>query len=286
MEVSAHAKVNLSLRILGKRSDGFHEIRTLIVPIELADTLRISVSSQFEFKCSDPTVPADESNLVVRAVRTFERYIRKECPVKISLEKRIPHGAGLGGGSSDAAFTLLALDELYSAGLSTEELEALAAGIGSDVPAFLCRAPVLCEGRGEVVRMAPGIPALPIVLIKPPFSIPTPWAYSRWAESRAYADDPQGIQTFAGVEIFNDLERPVFEKYLFLSQVKKWLLDQPETGAALMSGSGSTMFAVLRSPQDAASLLVRFRAEFGGSCWTWSGLTIASPIDSKAIYER
>jgi 4-diphosphocytidyl-2-C-methyl-D-erythritol kinase len=242
--------------------------------------LRISGASRFEFECSDATVPTDESNLVVRAVRAFERHTRKECRVRINLEKRIPHGAGLGGGSSDAAFTLMALDELYGTGLSPDEVRTLAAGIGSDVPAFLCRAPVICEGRGEVVRPAPGIPVHAIALIKPPFSISTPWAYSRWAESRVYADAPQAVQAFAGVEMFNDLERPVFEKHLFLPQVKRWLLNQPETGAALMSGSGSTMFAVLRSPQDAAELLERFRAEFGGSCWTWSGRTIPSPSEA------
>ncbi len=277
MEISAYAKVNLSLRILGKRPDGFHEIRTLIVPIELADTLRVVHAAHFEFTCTDATVPVDESNLVVRAVRAFERYVRRECSVRISLEKHIPHGAGLGGGSSDAAFTLMALDVLYGTNLSPSELQTIGAKIGSDVPAFLHRGPVFCEGRGEIVRPAREIPALPIVLIKPAFSVSTPWAYQRWAESRAYKDSLHEAQNFAGIGLFNDLERPVFEKHLFLPQVKRWLLEQAETGAALMSGSGSTIFALLRAPHDGRVLLDRFRNEFGESCWTWAGMTISSP---------
>src|ERR1043166_2795516 len=131
------AKINLSLEVRGKRADGFHEIETLIVPISLADTLIITPADAFSFSCDDPAVPADETNLVVRAARVFRARTGIVPRVKIELQKKIPHGAGLGGGSSDAATTLLALNKLLNTRLDSQTVAELAAELGSDVPVFI-----------------------------------------------------------------------------------------------------------------------------------------------------
>src|SRR5262249_1850957 len=133
----ARAKINLSLRILGKRPDGFHEIDTLIAPVELADEVMVESAASFSFTCSDGSLPTDDSNLAARAARLFGERIGRPMLVHIHLEKKIPHGAGLGGGSSDAAAVLLALNERANDALSPADLHALAAQLGSDVPFFL-----------------------------------------------------------------------------------------------------------------------------------------------------
>src|SRR6478752_10373323 len=139
MQVIAPAKINLSLRVLGRRSDGFHEIETLIAPISLCDEIKIerrSGKQKIAFRCDDPSVPKGEDNIVVRAANAFFEETKITCGVSIVLKKTIPHGAGLGGGSSDAASTLLGLNQLYGAPLAPERLTSLAAEIGSDVPFF------------------------------------------------------------------------------------------------------------------------------------------------------
>lgn len=268
MIFSAPAKVNLSLRVLGKRADGFHEIESLFVPISLADELRIEPAEEFAFACRKPGVPVDESNLVVQAARLFAARTKTEARVHIELVKRIPHGAGLGGGSSDAAATLRALDEIFQTRLSTRELAALAAELGSDVPFFIHRSAAVCRGRGELVTPQVFNERLPLLLFKPPFSVPTPWAYRCWREAMDIPGVSLAAPAFPWGELVNDLERPVFEKYLFLAALKQWLREQPEVAGALMSGSGSTVFAVLRAPETAPALAQKAAAEFGETLWT------------------
>ncbi len=157
MEVLAPAKINLSLRILNRRSDGFHEIETLIAPISLCDQIKIDKSDSgkgIEFHCDDPSVPTSDDNLVLRAARAFFAATKLKSAVLIELKKRIPHGAGLGGGSSDAASTLLALNELFETKLPREALAKLAEPIGSDVPFFIFESVAICRGRGELVADA------------------------------------------------------------------------------------------------------------------------------------
>lgn len=261
----APAKINLSLKVLGKRPDGFHELETLMAPISLADELEITKADQFEFTCSDTTLPVDENNLVVRAVRLFCRATGRAPKLRIHLNKKVPHGAGLGGGSSDAATTLLALDELFETRLGQQALVAMSAELGSDVPFFIYHSAAICRGRGELVTpVSLGI-SLPLLLLKPEFGVPTPWAYQKWANSRELPDVPYTPQVFPWGTLVNDLERPVFEKYIFLALLKRWLLAQPECGGALMSGSGSTVFALLHAPST--ELAERVRAEFGPNLW-------------------
>jgi 4-diphosphocytidyl-2-C-methyl-D-erythritol kinase len=267
IEATAPAKINLSLRVLGKREDGFHEIETLIVPIGLADRLTVEEAAEWSFACDDATVPGDDRNLVVRAAKLFFRETGLPGNARVRLMKSIPHGAGLGGGSSDAAATLRMLDAFYKTGLGRERLLGMAAELGSDVPVFVDGRPAWCRGRGEIVEPADFAEKLPVLLLKPPFGVPTPWAYRHWKDSRELPGVRYGPQEFPWGRLENDLERPVFEKYLLLAQMKEWLRAQPETAGALMSGSGSTMIALLREAGLGNALAARAREFYGEGLW-------------------
>jgi 4-diphosphocytidyl-2-C-methyl-D-erythritol kinase len=277
MQVLAPAKINLSLKILRRRSDDFHEIESFIAPVSLFDEIRIDQRERghgIEFVCGDPSVPRGQDNLVVRAAGLFFEATKLEPSVSIELKKKIPHGAGLGGGSSDAASTLLALNELFQRKMSREQLVDIARRIGSDVPFFIFASPAICRGRGELVAPAKLKERLSILLLKPDFGVPTKWAYSRWKDSREIPSVSYDAQEFDGQRVFNDLERPVFEKFIFLAEVKMWLLKQPEVGAALMSGSGSTIFAVLKEAQGANALAQRTREALEPKIWTYEAQTL------------
>ena len=271
MQILAPAKINLSLRILRRRSDGFHEIETFIAPISLCDEIQIerrNGTQGIEFCCDDASVPKDDENLAVRAADVFFNATKVKGGISVRLKKRIPHGAGLGGGSSDAASTLLALNKLFDTKLPREALAKMAAAIGSDIPFFVFRSAAICKGRGELVNPVRYPKKLSILLLKPEFGVPTEWAYSRWRDSREIPGAMYDAQEFAGQTFVNDLERPVFQKFVFLAQLKMWLLKQPEVGAALISGSGSTMFAVLRGNADRDLLAKRAKAELDPELWT------------------
>jgi 4-diphosphocytidyl-2-C-methyl-D-erythritol kinase len=271
MQVIAPAKINLSLRVLGRRSDGFHEIETSIAPISLYDEIKIERrpgKQKIAFRCDDPSVPKGDDNLVVRAAKVFFKEKNISSGVSIELKKRIPHGAGLGGGSSDAASTLLALNQLFETNLPREVLRKMAETIGSDVPFFIFQSAAVCKGRGELVSPTRLSKQLSVLLLKPEFGVPTQWAYSRWRDSHEIPGVSYCVQKVAQQSFVNELERPVFEKFVFLAQLKMWLLNQPEVGAALMSGSGSTVFAVLRDRADAESLATRAKAELDPELWT------------------
>jgi 4-diphosphocytidyl-2-C-methyl-D-erythritol kinase len=276
MQVSAPAKINLSLKILARRADGFHEIETFIAPISLRDRITIEKmrGRGIDFRCDDSSVPSGEDNLVVRAARAFFETARLKPAVSIVLEKEIPHGAGLGGGSSDAAATLLALNELFATNLSREALAKLGSAIGSDVPFFIFESAAVCGGRGELISPQQLPEPLSVLLLKPDFVVPTPWAYSRWQDSREIPEIVYAPQEFHGCRFGNDLERPVFEKYVFLARLKMWLLKQPEVGAALMSGSGSTIFAVLKDAETGAALAQRAKSELDPRLWTCETRTL------------
>ncbi len=272
----APAKINLSLRVLGKRPDGFHELRSLMVPVSVFDELVFEHREEGDlaFACNILEVPADESNLVVRAARVFCESVGLLPRLSISLRKTIPHGAGLGGGSSDAATTLLALDALYQTQLPRAALATMGAQIGSDVPFFVYQSPAWIGGRGERVEPVQGLPALSLLLIKPAFGVSTPWAFGRWKDSAEIPGVPYAAQTYAGLELVNDLERPVFEKYLFLADLKRWLAGRSAVRAALMSGSGSTVFAVLEDREAGFRLGEELVKEFGETLWLYVCETI------------
>ena len=269
MEFLAPAKVNLSLRVLRRREDGFHEIESLMCPVSIFDTLEIVLRDEagFEFVCDDPSLPTGEENLVVRAAKLFCASCGLEPRMRIVLTKRIPHGAGLGGGSSDAATTLIGLNRLFDTRLEREALAAMAAELGSDIPFFIYQSAAMIRGRGEHVEPVDFPHTLPLLLFKPPFGVPTSWAYKCWRDSREIPGVRYEVQKFVWGELVNDLERPVFEKYVSLADLKSWLLEQPEVAGALMSGSGATVFALLRTKDNAATLAEKAATEFGTNLW-------------------
>jgi 4-diphosphocytidyl-2-C-methyl-D-erythritol kinase len=277
MQVLAPAKINLSLKILGRRNDGFHELDTLIAPISLCDEIRIDTRRSgkgIEFRCDDPSVPQGDDNLAVRAAKAFFETTKVEPAISIELKKKIPHGAGLGGGSSDAASVMLALNELFARKLSREALAEMAKPLGSDVPFFLFQSAAVCKGHGEMVVPMKLQRRFSILLLKPGFAVSTGWAYSRWQDSREISGIRYAAQEFADHTFVNDLERPVFEKFVFLAQLKMWLLSQSEVSVALMSGSGSTVFAVMREDADAGSVANRAKAALDPELWTCACKTI------------
>jgi 4-diphosphocytidyl-2-C-methyl-D-erythritol kinase len=206
--------------------------------------------------------------LVVRAARLFFSETNREARVRLTLRKKIPHGAGLGGGSSDAAAALRGLNRFFDARLPSERLITLAAQLGSDVPFFVNGTAATCSGRGEIVTPAALPVPLSLLLLKPEFGVPSPWAYSRWQATREVVDAIYQPQKIGDVHFVNDLERPVFAKFVFLAQLKSWLLQQPEVGAALMSGSGSTIFAVLRPNANGDSIAKRAKSELDPELWS------------------
>ncbi|CAN5444818.1 4-(cytidine 5'-diphospho)-2-C-methyl-D-erythritol kinase [soil metagenome] len=269
--VEAPAKVNLWLRVLGRReSDGYHELDTRMVPLELADSLRIRelpAGRGLQFSCDDAGVPGGEGNLAVRAFRELERASGRVLDAEIVLQKRIPSGAGLGGGSSDAAAVLAAVNRLLALGIGAERLAAMAAGLGADVPFFLHGQPCDCRGVGEIIEPVGAVDPLSLLLVKPAFGVSTPWVYSRWKESRELPGIDYAEQATPWGRIRNDLERPVFEKYPVLGILKGWLRAREGVRAALLSGSGSTVFAILDERANPGHLATAAQREFGASTW-------------------
>jgi 4-diphosphocytidyl-2-C-methyl-D-erythritol kinase len=259
----APAKINLYLHILGRRADGFHELETLMAPISLGDTIDIDLlpaDGVIEFTCSDPALSDAKDNLATKAARVFLDEFKLTTGVRIHLEKKVPVGAGLGGGSSDAAAVLLALRQLTKTDCPDSKLAELAARLGSDIPFFIYHTPAVCRGRGEIIEPVTLTEKYQGLLVHPGFGVSTPWAY------RTYAQNPQqGAlgRSFADVTLRNDLEPPAFSKYPWLPTVKAWFQKQPEVLDALMSGSGSSVFALTHSPENTWYLEQRFLAEFG-----------------------
>lgn len=277
MQVFAPAKINLSLKILSRRPDGFHDIETFIAPISLCDELKIDknkAAEGVEFCCDDQFVPTGDENLVVRAAKAFFAAAKLKASVSIELKKKIPHGAGLGGGSSDAASTLLALNKLFETNLPREALAKLGETIGSDVPFFIFESAAMCRGRGELVAPEKLKEKMSLLLLKPEFGVATAWAYQRWQDSREIPGISYALQEFNGHRLANDLERPVFEKFAFLAQMKTWLRNQPEVGVALMSGSGSTVFAVMRPNVDVDLVAKGAKDELDPRLWTCAAQTL------------
>jgi 4-diphosphocytidyl-2-C-methyl-D-erythritol kinase len=283
LEKNSPCKVNLLLNILGRRADGFHELETVLQPVNLCDRLTFERRGiTVELSCSDATLPVDSGNLVHRAATGFLRAAKTGGGVRIHLEKKIPLAAGLGGGSGNAATTLLALNELFGQPLSAAKLGELAAALGSDAPFFLQDQPALATGRGEKIQPLDSFPALrgrAFLLIHPGFGISTPWAYQNLARFPEALNGRPGraqkliarLQTgdgrAAGAEFYNSLEAPALEKYPVLALFQEFLRVNGAL-AALMSGSGSTTFAIAETKAAAESLAEKFKSKFGSNCWT------------------
>jgi 4-diphosphocytidyl-2-C-methyl-D-erythritol kinase len=282
LEKPSPCKVNLLLNILGRRPDGFHELETVFHPVNFCDHLKFTrTGNQVKLTCNQPELPIDASNLVHRAATKFLATAGISDGVQIHLEKKIPLAAGLGGGSSNAATTLLGLNELFGQPLSLAKLHSIAATLGSDVNFFLQSKPALATGRGEKVESLPEFPALrgaSFFLIHPGFGISTPWAYRELARFPAAQNGVAGrtqklishlqhsdLPT-AGREFYNSLEAPALEKFPVLALYQEFLREQG-AAATLMSGSGSTTFAIFPNQPAAESAVGKFQARFGTNGW-------------------
>jgi 4-diphosphocytidyl-2-C-methyl-D-erythritol kinase len=257
IEFNAPAKINIGLKILNKREDGFHNLQTLFYPIlDLADKLIFSKSENFIFSCNDKTLPIDETNLVVKAKSLLEQFSQKKLKVSISLNKNIPSQAGLGGGSSDAAATLLALNKLFNLKLNMNELSKIALMLGSDVPFFLKIVPAIGLSRGEKLEIVNLEIPETILIVNPGINISTKEAFQNVAPNRTYINYNELIingrldYSVARETLSNDFESYVYTKHSEIKEIKSILY---EMGAdfSLMSGSGSSVFGIFHNNTDA-----------------------------------
>jgi 4-diphosphocytidyl-2-C-methyl-D-erythritol kinase len=267
MKISTPAKINLALEILGKRPDGFHELATWMIPVGLSDTIEIEPASESSFVSDVPELVGDPSNLIIRAVELFNRTASLETGYAIRLKKEIPIGAGLGGGSSDAAATLRLLNRIHKDRFGSQQLHDLAATLGSDVAFFVNGRAAWCTGRGEKIEPRDFPESLWVCLFKPGFGVSTAGAY------RAYAQLPDDLKRGREIEtqwgkLRNDLEQAVLPKYLFLGLMKEWLQRQSDALFVLMSGSGSTVFAIVQNQSAGELLRSRFGKKFGERTWS------------------
>jgi 4-diphosphocytidyl-2-C-methyl-D-erythritol kinase len=258
LHTSAPAKINVYLRITGRRKDGYHLLDSLMIPISLRDEITVQVEdgpSKINLTCNDPTLPADDTNLAYRAAALLCREARLVGHIKITLHKHIPAGAGLGGGSSDAAAILKGVNTLLSLGLSEEQLCQYGIRLGADVPFFIGCSPARVEGIGEILTPVAPLPHRWIVLVAPPFGVSTPWAYRRFDELPSVAPPTTLFNVDSGQwptqeQLVNDLERAVLPAYPPITTIKSILTSLGAEGT-LMSGSGSSVFGLFRDKTNA-----------------------------------
>jgi 4-diphosphocytidyl-2-C-methyl-D-erythritol kinase len=289
IERGSPCKVNLVLNILARRSDGFHELETVMHPVAYYDHLTfrrngtVGSGSRIALTCSDSSLSTDKTNLVYRAAEAFLNLAEIKDAVAIHLEKRIPVSAGLGGGSGNAATTLLGLNELFGFPLGPDKLDHLASSLGSDIPFFLQNGPALATGRGEQVKSLHPFPALQgaaLLLIHPGFGIATAWAYQQLARFPKALNGRRGraeqlLNALNGPAadlsrtcklLYNSLEAPALEKFPLLQLFQDFLRSNGALGT-LMSGSGSTTFAIVRNQPAAEQIAEKFRGKFGDRNW-------------------
>ena len=270
LTLRAFAKINLSLRITSARSDGFHEVRTILQAIDLFDRVKCEARrGPFEIRCDMPGVPTDRTNLVWKAAQLLWHAAGRTGEPRhamVTLHKSIPMKAGLGGGSTDAAAALLGLRKLWKLRLPDEEIHALAANLGSDVAFFLVGGTALGLGRGEDVYPLENLPRYRVVLVIPSFGVATSDAYGWFDEHVRGPGANAGLSstlpgTWLGrtTPLVNDLEGPVTARHPAIGQVKRRLMELGASMAA-MSGSGSTVFGVFESAGAAARAARALRA--------------------------
>ena len=283
MEIRAPAKINLSLRVVGKRRDGYHLLDTIMVPVSLYDEIEIrkirptsekkkAADGLIRVTCDDPLVPGGEKNIAYRAARLVMRWAGSEQPVHIHIRKQIPVGAGLGGGSTDAAATLIGLNRLLRLRLSAAKLEKMALSVGADVPFFIRARPARARGIGERLYPIRKLARFWLVIVYPGFPVSTARVFNNYRST--LTKSPVNTTIVASLKsfdklpglLFNDLESVTFGCYPRLSLIKARLLHEGAAGG-LMSGSGSSVFGVFASKRQAARALRRLRKEEGATAF-------------------
>ncbi|MBN1106076.1 MAG: 4-(cytidine 5'-diphospho)-2-C-methyl-D-erythritol kinase, partial [Deltaproteobacteria bacterium] len=258
--IQAPAKLNLRLKVTGRRADGYHELVTLMVPVDLCDLLetRVVSSPGLSLTCQGYEIPADDTNLVMRAARAFLTRSGIRMGLQMKLSKRIPVAAGLGGGSSDAAAVLLWLNDFCGRPLSAEDLHDVGTGLGADVPFFLEGRPALARGIGEILEPLEGWPRHWYVIVSPPIRISTAWVYGKYRLKELTRDEYHYIKNMlktvplAVAHILeNDLEAVTSASFPIIETIKRHLIESGAAGA-LMSGSGAGVFGIYDSLEKAA----------------------------------
>lgn len=284
ISILAPAKVNITLRILSRRPDGYHEIESLVQKIGLYDriTLTDDPGGEITLHCSDPDLPAGSGNIACRAAEIFRDTMGIERGVGINLEKRIPHGAGLGGGSSDAAAVLLGLAQLWDPPPERDAMFRMAEELGSDVPLFLHPSPAVVRGRGEIVQPAGLLINAFYVVVYPGFPVSTAWAYSNYRLTKITGN--YTISELYGTEVgelppdrwgdilVNDLERGVTQAHPEIAQCRELLLESGAR-ASMMTGSGSAVFGLFGESGTAERAAQKLA---GGGFRAWTALPIFS----------
>ena len=278
MQLQAFAKINLDLRVLGPRDDGYHEVRTILQTIDWADEIQLELADAFEF--IEHGMLAGEDNLVVKAVRAFERLTGETVRARIELRKAIPSGAGLGGGSADAAVTILGLQRLYGKDIPQTELLPALRALGSDVPFFLFGGCALGTGRGDAISLIEDEADYGVVVVVPPIEIATREAYSWLTElgksnsiSRFCAQPASQREPEPG----NDFESVVFPRHPLLSEIKQEILRSGARRASL-SGTGSALFGIFGSREEAEKAVPRLAA--------WGAVKAARPVPRPEYLRR
>lgn len=282
MVVAAPAKLNLFLAVTGRRADGFHDLVSVAAPVAFGDTLHVEPADRFSLACDTAGVPLDETNLILRAARAFAATTGWSGGATFVLEKRIPMGAGVGGGSSDAVAALRALNLLAGQPLPAEKLVAMAAQLGSDCALFLAGGPCVMRGRGErIERLAASAAARltgrRVLIFKPAFAIATPWAYGQMAVNpETYlpsADAEARLAAWVGNNrvtaedlLFNNMESVTFAKFVALPALLAELRAKFSL-AVRMSGSGSACFALLADDAPIDAITAAIRAAWGASAF-------------------
>lgn len=278
--VTVPGKINLWLEVLGKRPDGYHDLSTLMLPIGLFDRVELETRAEgIHLECTHPLVPADERNLARRAAEAFFQRSGWRVGLGIRLEKAIPVGAGMGGGSADAAAVLTFLNGIAPRPLSLTALHELARSLGADVPFFLLRRPALATGIGDRLQVVTGVPRYPLVLIKPPFEVSAAWAYGSLkltrGGSRIKIDTLLACPRNPASCLENDLEDVVTAGHPEIAAIKDWLLRKGAVGA-LMTGSGPTVFGIFESMDHAVAVERDARGAWS-PCWCAATTTLGEP---------
>ena len=269
MKTVAPAKINWTLEVLGRREDGYHEIKSVMQTIDLCDELWVEASENSLLETEDwKALGADD--LVVRAVKAVEERVRRALPVRARLVKRIPAASGLGGGSSDAAAVMRCVNRLHGLGLSTEDLAAIGAGIGSDVPFFVYGGTAFVEGRGERITSMPDVPTAWLVLLVPPIEIPektrrmyqacTADHFGEGSYGEALTQRLQRGESIRDDDLYNAFERVAYTMFEGLATYRDALLSAGAE-AAHLAGAGPALFALAESETAAKGLADRIRAQ-------------------------
>lgn len=269
----AYAKVNFGLSILGKRNDGFHEIETVLQQIDLKDEIEVKGTDQQKigFSCDHSDLPVGDSNLCVSAAKLLQQAAKVQKGVRIHLKKTIPIGAGLGGGSSNAAVVLLALNKLWGVDLSVGELQVLASELGSDIPFFILGGTAFATGKGDNLQPAKlTTNNFAFVIIFPEIAVSTKWAYGQLNLSLTIKKKNSNFMSFNDININdvdfvtsckNEFEEVIFVKHPILGEIKRQLYESNALFAS-MSGSGSALYGVFRNEDDAFEVKKQFQERY------------------------